>query len=142
MEALIFEPSLWQNPPGSIRINLSWTGDEGTSPARLTAFPFLILSHAVVASSSSTPRPGANPIPCFFLLENKSHFSGDAVLAYAELMGEKLPLRAFLVYSGHSAEQSQHIDLSPTDYIQRHQSVWNVERENMLLFALYSMWLH
>lgn len=95
MEKLIFELSLWQKPQGSIRINLSWTGDEGY-----------------------------------------------AVLACAELMGEKIPLWAFLVYNSHSVEQSQHIDLSPTDYIQRHQSVWNVERENMLLFALYSMWLH
>lgn len=91
--------------------------------ARLTAFPFLILSHAVAASSSS----GANPIPCFFLPENKSHFSGDCGLASALPMGEKLPLGAFLVYSGHSAEQSQHIDLSPTDYLQRRQSVRNVE---------------
>lgn len=62
---MIFEPLLRQEPPGSIGINLSWTWDEGTSPAHLTAFPFLILSHAIVASSSSAPRSGANPSPCF-----------------------------------------------------------------------------
>lgn len=121
MEELMFEPSLWQNPQGSIRINLSWTGDEGTSPARLTAFPFLILSHASVAPSSSAPRSGANPISCFS--SRKINLTFQVTLFWPTLSWWEKSM----IYSGHLAEHSQHIDLSPTDYLQRHQSVRNVE---------------
>jgi len=128
MQAMIFEPSLWQEPLGSIRIDLSWTRDEGALAARLTAFPFLILSQAVVASLSSAPRSGANPSPCFSSW--KINLTFQVMLSWPALCWweKSFPSGPFLVYSGHSAEQSQHIDLSPTDYLQRHQSVWNVER--------------
>lgn len=152
MEELMFEPSLWQNPQGSIRINLSWTGDEGTSPARLTAFPFLILSHASVAPSSSAPRSGANPIPCFS--SRKINLTFQVTLFWPTLSWWEKSIPSgpswFTVAIWRSTANTSISRLRIIYKGTNQCGMWNVQRESTLLFrslsqslfALYSMWLH
>lgn len=152
MEAMIFELLLRQEPLGSIRINLSWTWDEGTSPARLTAFPFLILSHAVVASSSSAPRSGANPSPCFS--SRKINLTFQVMLSWPALCWWEKSVPSGPSWFTVAIRRSRaNTSISRLRIIYKGTNqcgMWNVEQENMLvfhsllqsLFALYSMWLH
>lgn len=152
MEAMVFEPLLRQEPPGSIRINLSWTWDEGTSPAHLSAFPFLILSHTIVASSSSAPRSGANPSPCFS--SRKINLTFQVMLSWPALCWwEKSAPSGPSWFTVATRWSRANTSISRLRIIYKGTNqcgMWNVEQENMLLFhsllqslfALYSMWLH
>lgn len=152
MKAMIFEPSLWQEPLGSIRIDHSWTWDEGTSAACLTAFPFLILSQDVVASLSSAPRSGANPRPCFFSW--KINLTFQVMLSWPALYWWEKSFPSgpswFTVAIGWSRANTSISRLRIIYKGTNQCGMWNVEQENMLLFrsllqslfALYTMWLH
>jgi len=145
---MIFEPSLWQEPLGSIRIDLSWTRDEGALAARLTAFPFLILSQAVVASLSSAPRSGANPSPCFSSW--KINLSFQVMLSWPALCWwvKSFPSGpSWFTVAIRRNRANTSISRLRIIYKGTNQcGMWNVEQENMLLlqslFTLYSMWLH